>query len=326
MAKITVVIPAYNAADTIRSCLDSVCQQSRSADEVIVVDDGSSDNTSTLVSSYGDKVKLLLQKNQGSAKARQTGSDAASGDYIAYLDSDDWWLDDHLLKVEHALNSATVDFLFTDLRRASPMAPASEYSEKNSSFYPWFKDSYLSKTLAVDDVHNLYKFSQKQSLNILLKGFPIYPSTMVVSRNALRTIGEWDIRFRRCQDFDFSLRIARKFGIFYFDDVHTVLGLHDVNSDARAYILMQTLGDIKVLETHLSENQNDRAYSKSLKYALSSKLYRLGKRYMDQGDYKNAIDALTRSASFSGKRTKALIRLLLSSFFILKKPLGNLKK
>jgi len=326
MAKITVVIPAYNAADTIGSCLDSVCQQIRTADEIIVVDDGSSDNTSRLVSAYGNHVKLLLQKNQGSAKARQTGSDAASCDYIAYLDSDDWWLDDHLLKVEHALNSATVDFLFTDLRRARPMAPASEYSERNSSFYPWFKDSFLNKALAVNDVKNLYEFSQQQSLDFLLKGFPIYPSTVVVSRNALKKVGEWDVRFKRCQDFDFALRIARKYGIFYFDNVHSILGLHDVNSDVRGYVLMQTIGDIKVLKTHLSENQDDLEYSKSVKRALSSKLYNLGKRYMEQDDYKNAISTFIKSASFPGKRVKSLVQLLLSCFIIFKKPLSNLKE
>ncbi|GAA3974010.1 glycosyltransferase family 2 protein [Allohahella marinimesophila] len=318
MAKITVVIPAYNAANTIQSCLDSVCQQRRPADEIIVVDDGSSDDTSRLVSAYGHDVKLIVQENQGSAKARQTGSDAAKGDYIAYLDSDDWWLDTHLSEVERVLNAATVDFLFTDLRRAWPTASPSEYSARNSTFFPWFKESFLEKAKAVRGVDNCYKFSQRQSLNLLLRGFPVYPSTVVVSKRALNKVGEWDVRFRRCQDFDFSLRVARHFGIFYFDDVHTILGLHDVNADVNKYVLMQTLGDIKVLETHLSENQHHREYAESVKLALSSKLYNLGRRYMAQEDYKNAINTFIRSASFPGKRMKALIQSHLSALLVFK--------
>jgi glycosyltransferase involved in cell wall biosynthesis len=322
----SVVIPAYNASKTIQACLESVFQQTRAADEVIVVDDGSSDDTIDIVGTYGSKVILISQENQGSAKARQAGSDAASYEYIAYLDSDDWWLDHHLQMVESAIQSNTIDFLFTDLTRADPNSKKTQHSEKNSNFYLWFRKIHLNAALPTSNLNNLYYFNQNQALNILLKGFPIYPSTMVVSKRALKKIGEWDIRFKRCQDLDFSLRIARKYGIFYFDDVHTVLGLHEVNSDVSSYVLMQTIGDVKVLKTHLSENRNNLEYSNSLRYALSSKLYGLGMLYKERQDCKNAIGTFIKSASFPGKRVKSLIQLLLSCFIIFKKPLSNLKE
>ncbi|WP_416398799.1 glycosyltransferase family 2 protein [Allohahella sp. A8] len=312
MANITVVIPAFNAANTIEACLDSVLSQIRPADEIIVVDDGSADETSQLVSAYGEQVKLINQNNQGSAKARQAGSEAASGDYIAYLDADDWWLEHHLHDVERALESATVHFLFTDLRRAWPKAPE-DYLDRNSSFFPWFQEGFIPQSTAVAGVEKLYEFTQRQSLEFLLKGFPIYPSTAVVSKEALQAVGEWDSRFRRCQDFDFSLRIARKFGMHYFDDVHTILGLHDVNSNVDGYVTMQTLGDIKVLETHLLENKNDPEYSIAVKRALSSKLYNLGRRYMAQEDYDNAITTFVNSVYFPGKRIKASIQSVVST-------------
>lgn len=326
MAKITVVIPAYNAANTIRPCLDSVCEQRRPVDEIIVVDDGSSDATSSIVSAYSDKVKLIVQENQGSAKARQTGTDAAVGDYIAYLDSDDCWLDDHLLKVERALSATTVDFLFTDLRRARPGASPSEYSVRNSTFFPWFRERFLSKANTVSGVDKLYEFSQQQALDLLLKGYPVFPSTVVVSRKVLQSVGEWDVRFKRCQDFDFVLRIARKFGMYYFDDVHTILSLHEGNSDANAYVLMQKTGGIKVLKTHLEENRDNPEYSMVVKHALSAKLYDIGRRYMQQEDYNNAISTFIETISYPGKRTKALIQLLLSAAFVSKNYCLNLMK
>jgi glycosyltransferase involved in cell wall biosynthesis len=96
MMKITVVIPAYNCEKWISRAIESVLQQSRPADEVIVVDDGSTDSTAEMVRSFGDQVTLIQQENAGVSAARNAGIEAASGDWIAFLDSDDEWMPDYL--------------------------------------------------------------------------------------------------------------------------------------------------------------------------------------------------------------------------------------
>lgn len=100
--KITAVIPAYNAEKTVARAIESVLAQTRPADEIIVVDDGSADHTSHVVQSFGDKVTLIRQENAGASVARNTGIEAARGDWIAFLDCDDEWLPEKLrLQSEH---------------------------------------------------------------------------------------------------------------------------------------------------------------------------------------------------------------------------------
>jgi glycosyltransferase involved in cell wall biosynthesis len=94
--KISAVIPAYNCEAHIARAIDSVLNQTHPADEIIIVDDGSSDDTVQAVRSYGDKVTLIQQENAGASAARNTGIEAATGNWIAFLDADDEWLPDML--------------------------------------------------------------------------------------------------------------------------------------------------------------------------------------------------------------------------------------
>lgn len=88
---VSVVIPTYNRADTVPRAVQSVLAQTWPAKEIVVVDDGSSDNTREVLSGQGPQVKYVYQDNQGVSAARNTGIRAASGDLIALLDSDDEW-------------------------------------------------------------------------------------------------------------------------------------------------------------------------------------------------------------------------------------------
>jgi len=93
---ISVVIAAYNAAKYIRETLDSVLAQTYLPLEVIVVDDGSTDETAAIVRSYAGRVRLLQQENRGEPAARNVGIRNAQGDYIAFVDSDDLWMPEKL--------------------------------------------------------------------------------------------------------------------------------------------------------------------------------------------------------------------------------------
>jgi glycosyltransferase involved in cell wall biosynthesis len=88
---ITVLIPAYRAAHTIARALDSIFAQSRPPDEVLVVDDGSPDDVASAVRPYGERVTLLHKPNGGAASARNLGIDHTNGDFVAFLDADDYW-------------------------------------------------------------------------------------------------------------------------------------------------------------------------------------------------------------------------------------------
>ncbi|WP_456406408.1 glycosyltransferase family 2 protein [Thiolapillus sp.] len=102
--RVSVVIPNYNYAPHIGAALDSVLAQSIQPLEIIVVDDGSTDDSIQVVRSYGDKVHLIEQKNQHVSAARNTGIKAATGNWIALLDSDDLW---HPRKLEFQIKALT---------------------------------------------------------------------------------------------------------------------------------------------------------------------------------------------------------------------------
>jgi len=102
--RISTVTPAYNAADCIAGTLESILAQTLPPHEVIVVDDGSSDRTCDVVSSFGDRVRLIRQENGGPNAARNTGIRAATGDWIALIDADDLWKPEKLERQSAYMN------------------------------------------------------------------------------------------------------------------------------------------------------------------------------------------------------------------------------
>ena len=104
--KVSVVIPAFNSERWIKTCIDSVINQTAKAFEIIAIDDGSTDNTADIISGYGDAVHLICQDNAGVSAARNAGLEHAIGEWIAFLDADDWWAPD---KIEKALCKITED-------------------------------------------------------------------------------------------------------------------------------------------------------------------------------------------------------------------------
>ena len=97
MSLISVIIPAYNAQKTIYRCLESILNQTYRNIEVIVVNDGSSDDTENICRQFEDeRVRIVNQKNQGVSQARNTGIVLAQGKYICFVDSDDYVMECHI--------------------------------------------------------------------------------------------------------------------------------------------------------------------------------------------------------------------------------------
>lgn len=125
-------------------------------------------------------------------------------------------------------------------------------------------------------VQNLYTLEPADRLSLLLRGYPVYPSTMLVKCHVVEVVGGWNARIRRTEDFDIGLRIARHFPLHYLDEVQAILGLHEVNESAYPYVVMQTEHDIKVLVAHLQAEPFGSEYHGQVEKALGSKYYSLG--------------------------------------------------
>lgn len=116
--EITVVIPAYNASRYIGDAINSVCKQTFNNWELIVVNDGSKDNTGDIVNGFltDSRIKLISQENKGVSAARNTGIKAAKGRFITFLDADDYYLSDNLKKkYEVLINNESIDFVYCDV-------------------------------------------------------------------------------------------------------------------------------------------------------------------------------------------------------------------
>jgi len=100
---ITAVIAAYNREHLIRRAIESCLAQERPPDEIVVVDDGSTDSTRAVIESFGPKVRCFHQVNQGASEARNRGAREARSEWIAILDSDDYWAPEHLARMERAI-------------------------------------------------------------------------------------------------------------------------------------------------------------------------------------------------------------------------------
>ena len=195
--KISVVIPTYNSAATIGNAIASCQDQTYPAHEIIVVDDASTDNTSTLLSSF-EHIKFITQPyNQGPSATRNKGWDEATGDIIAFLDSDDEW---HPKKLE------VINDLFS----------------KNDSI------QYLGHSYVVENftVINDTAAKQKSFTSILLRN-PYQPSCLAVKKELSLRFNE---TYRYCEDHELSVRVAHKYGCHYVDMPLTKLGRPQLSS------------------------------------------------------------------------------------------------
>lgn len=151
---VSVIIPTYNRADCLTRSIDSVLSQDYKEYEIIVVDDGSTDNTRKILQPYMDKglIRYMYQDNAGCAAARNTGINAAKGDWIAFLDSDDRWLPDKLAVQMQYLLETGLDACFTNI--------AFEYNQDSENDISNPKQRQHDRWIATDSLDMIIKTNQ----------------------------------------------------------------------------------------------------------------------------------------------------------------------
>jgi glycosyltransferase involved in cell wall biosynthesis len=248
---VSTIIPVYNREDLVASSIDSILNQTYKCHEIIVVDDGSTDNTLESLKQYQDKIKIIQKDNGGSASARNIGLKHASGDYIAYLDSDDTWHPDKLSIFVNSLSLCKESknlFMFSDFRRFDVFK--NEYlALSQTENYPIIFD-YFKK---VGD--SLYVCEGVELLKCLLEPYPLYPSTFLLSRD-LHDKHLWLDDFNACEDFEIVLRIYKQTKFYYIDKILSTMGMHDTNITWE--IDSKRQGDIDAINNFYQSNVPDK--------------------------------------------------------------------
>ena len=183
--RVSVVVPVYNRPAYVREAVDSaLAQRCPGGFEIVVVDDGSTDETPQVLASYGSLIRVVRQANGGVARARNAGFAAARGEYFALLDSDDVWLPGKL-----AAQVALLD--------AHPQA-AFAHSDVEEFFEDGPSRSWTRRPEIVSG----------DALRVLLRRNVIHTMTVMLRRVAIEEVGDFDPRYPPCEDWDLWLRVS----------------------------------------------------------------------------------------------------------------------
>jgi len=230
---VSIVVPTYNRAYCLPRTIDSALTQTYAPVEVIVVDDGSKDDTAAVVQArYGSdaRVRMISQPNAGVAVARNTGMTAARGDYVALLDSDDVWQPWKLeLQVACMRAHPTVGMTWSDMEAVDPDDQVTDraYLRRMYSAYRWFPTSEalfrssvpLAQVVpALAPVAGDRRFFEGDLSSAIVTGNLVHTSTVLLTRERMERAGPFNSRFRRGgEDYDFHLRTCRAGPVGFLD-------------------------------------------------------------------------------------------------------------
>ena len=181
---ISVIIPTFNRAALLSRAIDSVLMQTHRNNEIIVIDDGSTDHTASVVAEYGSAVRYFHQNNAGASASRNRGIREAGGTLIAFLDSDDTWHPEKLSRQAALFSTAAIG--------AAHCAIRVEHTERGGTKGLYYPGDAL-------DIHD-----------VLALRIP-WPTAMMVRRDVLLEVGGFDETLVASEDWELCIRIANKY-------------------------------------------------------------------------------------------------------------------
>jgi glycosyltransferase involved in cell wall biosynthesis len=287
---VSVVITTYNRAHLIGQTLDSVLAQTYRDFEIIVVDDGSTDETPAVLAGYGESILVLRQQNAGQPEARKAGIRAAQGDFVAFVDSDDLWLPTKLDKQMARLSeSKDLAWIYCDAE---------------------VFDSSISKVL--------YHFGQINpphrgwvARQLLLRDFIPSP-TPVIRRDVFEQIGylqasDWS---RHGEDWDMWLRIAAHHAVEYIPEVLARYRVHSGAMTQREDISAVHEDRTGVIERAVAFAPQ--VYGRMRKQALAALCLHTGRRLALAGNAREAQAMFRRAMRLTPGSTTAYAHWLAS--------------
>ena len=310
----SLVIPAYNRAHLISETIDSALAQDTPFAEIIVVDDGSTDNTLEVLGRYGSRITVIATANQGVQSARNTGIRAATSDYATLCDSDDLlepgflnafstWLAanpscDVLYSNFLSFNQSTV---FND--RLS-YAPAGVYNDLPANGAVWL------------DVPDL--------LARVIKFQILFPTGSTVRRAMYDVIGGYDPAFNGvgAEDFEFVLRAVARVKVGFCTRPLARIRRHDGNDSSDQ--LRQVQGEITIMEHALQHHRGLDAYRPAFDAGMDEKCAYVFDAAFARGDFALASRTLKKFVKQPGDKRFMIKRAILNSPSFVRRPLWRL--
>ena len=288
---VSVIIPAFNAAATIRRAVDSVLAQTYRNYEVIVIDDGSRDTTADIVAShYGDRVRLLcLARNQGESAAMNHGIAAAEGELIAFLDADDEWLPDKLAKQVDALNRNP---------DAVMVSCACRFLDVHGNVFREFG-------MPPDGI------DKYEVWRLLLAGSFIAKPCVVARVAAFRKVGKFDTNLAIAADQDMWIRLAMTGAVEFVPEFLTTV--HDTaGSLTKVYAAKADKFVLPMIRQHV-ERQRHRLTPHDVNRILSERYAAVGRNLYQAGSVVRGTALIAKAVSMGYRVPQHLWYLVAAS-------------
>lgn len=218
MSSVSVVIPTYNRAVLLATTLRSVLAQSVPPDEIIIIDDGSTDHTSAVCAKLPASVRYIRQENRGLSVARNRGIAEASSEWIALCDSDDCWLP---RKLEHQLAALDATNASWSVTGCALIGPHGEPLQTNpvgfERVFPVFADMGQSAdqlfarwldSVSVTVGGEIVPLYAGDAFGLLFEGNIALPSSAIIARSVISRVGVFDERLRAAEETEFFHRVA----------------------------------------------------------------------------------------------------------------------
>ncbi len=289
MKKISVIVRCFNREDTLARALKSILQQCYSSVEVILVDDGSTDD-SGLVSRDFPEVIYHYQENRGLAGARETGLKLATGYYIAFLDADDYWKPDYLSRSIEGIEHGGCSFVFSNWETTGPGVTHEQKLELDQI-------SYLPEVDSGDDQGWCY-LTREQTRTLFMAHQPAVPSATVFRRDCLRlgwntkaiSADDWIMILGAIVDGEVNCGFHReKRWVRWIDGKNICEGTSDMGGRAR-----NEIHDVGIILSEFS-SKLDPAEKLRFKRMIASSSYDLGYILSRSGKGIGAFNAFLRS-------------------------------
>jgi glycosyltransferase involved in cell wall biosynthesis len=271
---VSVVIPIYNGETFLARAIASVSAQTYTPLEIVVIDDGSTDNSLAVVSACPTQapLRILRQENRGVAMARHAGVLASAGDFIAFLDQDDWWREDKIAK--------QVEVFQADASLALVHTQAAYFDQSAREFVPPINASGTPHEM----VGHCYER--------LLMANPIGNSTVMIRRSAFDAVGGFDVSIggNTVADYALWLRLARKFTFAFVPEELAVFRLHANQGTWRRDAMLRA--ELALLTNEVPETKRR---SPQMRQRFAGLEEALGIACLDAGDYDAARSSFMRA-------------------------------
>lgn len=273
--RISVIIPTYNRANFVLEAVQSVLQQTVKPHEIIVVDDGSTDNTKHVLKPWIKNINYIHQNNKGVSAARNVGINTAKEEWLAFLDSDDLWKPKKIEKQVLAIQQ----------NKQYQICYTNEEWRNNGQW------------------KNPKKIHQKYAGWIYNKCLPlciISPSSVLIHKDIFNKIGLFDEQLPACEDYDLWLRMSLQYPVLFLDERLIIKQAGDWDQLSKNHSLdkFRIIALIKILET--KKLDTIKRYHTLLMLKTKSDIYRQGcEKHNKQKELqwiKNVDQFITRSA------------------------------